>query len=544
MQPRKQPVTGGMESFEADVVIVGAGTAGCVLASRLSENPAIQVLLLEAGGPDRNPWLHVPSGIARTIGHPKLDWSFKTEPVPGLNGRSITFPRGKVLGGTGALNGMIYIRGNPRDYDGWRDHGNKGWGWTDVLPCFRRAEANVRGADELHGDGGPLRVSEMGHEPLAEAFLSAACEAGYAAIDDFNGPSQEGAGYYQLMTRRGRRSCGARAYLRPAMRRANLRVLTSAHATRILFEERRALGVEFRRGAQLSTARARREVVVSAGTFLSPQLLQLSGIGPAPLLARHGIAAIADLPGVGANLQDHLQTRVLCRCTQSITINDVMKSRLRLAGEVLRYALRGTGLLAWGPWRTGLFACSSASPGWPDIQVHFGPVGFISVNEPLTPYPSFTLSACLLRPSSRGHVAIASPDPLAPPAIQPDFLATESDRQLMVEAFKLGRTLLARPSLARYLAEEKLPGLLCADDAQILEHVRNTGGTVHHPVGTCKMGNDDRAVVDAELRVRGVGGLRVVDGSIMPTLVSGNTHAPIVMIAERASDLLRSALRT
>lgn len=538
----KEPLTGS-ESFEADVVIVGAGTAGCVLASRLSENAGVRVLLLEAGGPDRNPWLHVPSGIARTIGHPQLDWCFKTEPVPGLNARSIIFPRGKVLGGTGALNGMIYIRGNPRDYDGWRALGNEGWAWNDVLPYFRRAEANVRGADSLHGDNGPLPVSEMGREPLADAFLRAAGDAGFATIDDFNGPSQEGAGYYQLMTRRGRRGCGARAYLRPAMKRGNLRVLTSAHATRILFEGRRAVGVEFRRGHQLSTARARREVIISAGTFLSPQLLQLSGIGPAPLLARHGIATIADLPGVGTNLQDHLQTRVLCRCTQPITINDVMSSRLKLAGEVLRYAVRGTGLLAWGPWRTGLFACSSASPGWPDIQMHFGPVGFISVNEPLTPYPSFTLSACLLRPTSRGHVALASPDPLAPPAIQPNFLATESDRRIMVEAFKLARTILTRPSLAHYLAEEKLPGLLCADDAQILEHVRNAGGTVHHPVGTCKMGNDHQAVVDAQLRVRGVGALRVVDGSIMPTLVSGNTNAPIVMIAERASDLLRASLR-
>jgi choline dehydrogenase len=531
------------DGFEADVVIVGAGTAGCVLASRLSENSDLTVLLLEAGGADRNPWIHVPSGIARTIGHPKLDWCLKTEPIPGLNGRSIPFPRGKVLGGTGSMNGMLYIRGHPRDYDRWRELGNEGWGWSEVLPYFRRAEANVRGADALHGDCGPLAVSDMGRDELADAFLRAAGEAGFPAIEDFNGPSQEGASYYQMMTLRGRRGCGARAYLRPVMKRANLRVLTSAHATRIVFEGRRAAGVEFRRGGRISTARARREVVVAAGAFLSPQLLQLSGVGPAGLLARHGIAAVADLPGVGANLQDHLQTRLLCRCTQPITINDVLNSRVRLAGEVLRYVLRRTGILAWGPWRTGLFACSSASPGWPDLQVHFGPVGFISINEPPTPYPSFTLSICLLRPTSRGRVSIVSPDPLVAPAIQPDYLATENDRGIMVEAFKLGRTLLARPSLARYLAEEILPGPQCMSDAQIFEHVRNTGNTVHHPVGTCKMGSDDQAVVDARLGVRGVGGLRVVDGSVMPELVSGNTNAPIVMIAERASDLIAASLR-
>ncbi|OGA14297.1 MAG: choline dehydrogenase [Betaproteobacteria bacterium RIFCSPLOWO2_12_FULL_63_13] len=532
-----------MERYEADIVVVGAGSAGCVLAARLSEDPHLRVLLLEAGGPDSNIWIHVPGGISRTVGNPRLDWCIKTEPIPGCNGRRMPYPRGKVLGGSGSLNGMQYIRGNPRDYERWRELGNEGWGWSNVLPYFRRSEANVHGADELHGDSGPLAVSDMLRGELADASLRAAVEAGYPLIADFNGPSQEGAAYYQMMIRRGRRGCGAGAYLRPAMRRANLQVLTSAHATRILFDGRRALGVEFRRGGQILTARARREVVIAGGAFHSPHLLQLSGVGPAALLARYGIAVIADLPGVGANLQDHLQVRVLCRSTQPVTINDILNSPLRLAGEVAKYLFSRTGLLAYGPFRTGLFACSSASPGWPDLQVQFGPVGFSAVTEPPLKYSSFTMSVCLLRPSSRGSVEIGSSDPFAAPKIQPDFLSTENDRRLMIEAFKLGRTLLAQPSLAAYVAEEILPGSACRSDAQILEHVRETGSTVHHPVGTCRMGADQRAVVDARLRVRGTSGLRVVDGAIMPELISGNVNAPIVMIAEKASDLMREDLR-
>ena len=532
-----------MARYEADVVVVGAGSAGCVLAARLSENADLRVLLLEAGEADRNVWIHVPGGISKTIGNPRLDWCLESEPVPGLNGRRMPYPRGKLLGGSGSLNGMQYIRGNPRDYDRWRDSGNEGWGWSDVLPYFRRAEANARGADELHGDSGPLAVSDIGHGKLTDAFLRAAAQAGHPPIADFNGPSQEGASYYQMMIRRGRRACGAGAYLRPAMRRPNLQVLTSAQATRVLFEGRRATGVEFRRGAGILTARARREVVIAGGAFHSPQLLQLSGIGPARLLERCGVPIVADRPGVGANLQDHLQVRALCRCTQPVTINDILSSPLRLAGEVARYALFRAGMLASGPFRVGLFACSSASPGWPDLQVQFSPVGFRSVTEPPLRYSSFTMSVCLLRPSSRGRVEIGSADPFAPPKIQPDFLSNEDDRRLMVEAFKLGRRLLAQPSLAAYVAEELLPGPLCRTDAQILEHVRETGSTVHHPVGTCRMGRDELSAVDERLRVRGVAALRVADGSIMPALISGNTNAPIVMIAEKASDLMREDLR-
>src|SRR3990170_2389894 len=324
-----------MARYEADVVVVGAG---CVLAARLSENADLRVLLLEAGEADRNVWIHVPGGISKTIGNPRLDWCLESEPVPGLNGRRMPYPRGKLLGGSGSLNGMQYIRGNPRDYDHWRDLGNEGWGWSDVLPYFRRSEANVRGADKLHGDSGPLAVSDMERGELADALLHAAAQAGYPLIADFNGPSQEGASYYQMMIRRGRRACGAGAYLRPAMRRGRLQVLTSAQATRVLFDGRRATGVEFRRGAETLAASARREVVLAGGAFHSPHLLQLSGIGPAQLLGRQGVCVVADLPGVGANLQDNLQVRVLCRCTQPVTINDVLSSPLRLAREVARYA--------------------------------------------------------------------------------------------------------------------------------------------------------------------------------------------------------------
>jgi choline dehydrogenase len=534
-----------MAQYEADVVIVGAGTAGCVLAGRLSEDAGLRVLLLEAGGPDSNMWIRVPGGVKKTIGNPRLDWCISTEPVPGTKGRRMPLPRGKVLGGTGALNGMTYIRGNPRDYDRWRDLGNEGWGWNDVLPYFRRAETNVRGADEFHGDSGPLGISDNPHDQINDAFLQAASEAGYPLNGDFNGPLQEGAGYYQKMIWRGRRSCGADAYLHPAMKRSNLQVLTSSHATRILFDGKRVTGVEFKRGAETHTAVAKRELIVSGGAYHSPHLLQLSGLGPAQLLKAHGVPLVADMPGVGANLQDHLQVRLLCRCTEPITVNDILASPLRLAGEVARYALFHTGMLAAGLFRTGLFACSSASPaGWPDLQMFFTAIGYNSVNEPPLPFSSFTISVCLLRPSSRGRVEIGSSDPFALPKVHPNYLDTEYDKSAMIEGFRIGRTLLAKPSLAQYMAEELMPGPTCQSDEQILDYVRAIGGTVHHPVGTCSMGKDGPAVVDARLRVRGVGGLRVVDGSVMPYLMSGNTNAPIVMIAERASDLIREDLRS
>ena len=533
-----------MAQYEADIVIVGAGAAGCVLAGRLSEDAGLRVLLLEAGGPDRNIWIRVPGGVKKAIDNPRLGWGTSTEPIPGMKNRRISLPRGKVLGGTASMNGMTYVRGTAPDYDRWRDAGNEGWGWNDVLPYFQRAEANARGADQLHGDSGPLRVSDNVRDEINDAFVQAAVEAGYSRNDDFNGPFQEGAGYYQKMIWRGRRSCGADAYLHPAMKRSNLQVLTSAHATRVVFDGRRATGVQFRLGAETHTASAKREVIVAGGAFHSPQLLQLSGIGPAQLLQRHGIPLVADMPGVGANLQDHMQVRLLCRCTRPITVNDILASPLRLAGEVARYALFHTGMLATGLFRTGLFACSSAAPaGWPDLQMFFTAIGYNSVNEPPLPFSSFTIAVSPLRPTSRGRVEIGSSDPFALPKIHPNFLDTDADREAMIEGFKLGRKLLAQPTLASYVAEELMPGPACRSDEQILEHVRATGGTGHHPVGTCSMGRNGLAVVDSRLRVHGIGGLRVVDGSVMPNLISGNTNAPIVMIAEKASDLIREDLR-
>ncbi len=533
-----------MAQYEADVVIVGAGTAGCVLAGRLSEDAGLRVLLLEAGGPDSNIWIRVPGGVKKTIGNPKLDWCISTEPVPGTNGRRIPLPRGKVLGGTGSLNGMTYIRGNPRDYDRWRELGNEGWGWSDVLPYFRRAENNVHGADKLHGDSGPLRISDNPHDRINDAFLQAASEAGYPLNDDFNGVFQEGAGYYQKMIWKGRRICGADAYLRPAMKRPNLQVLTDSHATRILFDGKRATGVEFKRGGETHTATAKREVIASGGAYHSPQLLQLSGLGPAALLKRNGVSVVADMPGVGANLQDHLQVRLLCRCTEPITVNDILISPLKLGREVLRYFVFHDGLLAAGLFRTGMFACSSTVPaGWPDLQFFFTAIGYNSVNEPPLPFSSFTIAASPLRPTSRGRVEIGSSDPLQLPQVEPNYLDTEYDRGVAIEGFRIGRALLAKPSLAKYVAEELKPGPKCQSDEEILEYTRKIGGTGHHPVGTCAMGKNGQAVVDARLRVNGFAGLRVVDGSIMPELISGNTNAPIVMIAEKASDMIREDLK-
>ena len=530
-------------NFSADIVVVGAGAAGCVLAARLSEDPSLSVLLLEAGGEDSNPWIHIPAGFAKTIGNPALDWRFETEPAPGLAGRRIPLPRGKVLGGTTAINGMLYIRGTPPDYDGWRDAGNPGWGWNDVLPYFIRAENNTRGANAFHGADGPLSVSDIPHDPLSDAFLRASGEAGFPVLEDFNGASQEGASYYQMMTRRGRRASTARAYLKAARNRANLQVVTGAQATRILFDGKRASGVEFVRGGAKQTAAARREVLITSGALQSPQLLQLSGIGPAELLGRHGIPVLHDLPGVGENLQDHLQVRMIYRCNRPVTINDILNSKIRTALEGAKYLFGRTGLLAHVIFRSGLFARSSFAPeGWPDLQIHFGLLSFDRMGAPPHPFPGFTVSVCQLRPTSRGWVRIGSNDPLAAPVIHADYLSTDTDCRVMTEAVQLARRIAAQPSLAAYIDHEYSPGAAHASAEQMLEHVRKTSGTVHHPVGTCRMGNDALAVVDHRLRVRGINRLRVIDGSVMPAINSGNTTAPIVMIGEKASDMIREDL--
>ncbi len=527
-------------SDEYDYIVVGAGSAGCVLAARLSEDPATRVLLLEAGPPDRSPWIHLPIGYGKTMWDPAVNWCFHTDPDPNMNGRRIYWPRGKTLGGSSSINGLIYIRGQREDYDHWARLGNVGWGYDDVLPYFIRSECNQRGADAFHGDRGPLRVSDIGaRDALIEAFIDGAAEQGVPRNDDFNGAGQEGAGYYQLNTWRGLRWSTAKGYLRPARRRPNLRVLTGAHATRVLFEGRRAVGVDFRQGQAEQQARCRAEVMLCAGAIQSPQLLQLSGIGPAALLARHGITVLHDAPGVGENLQDHLQVRLIFEATRPTT-NDRLNSWHGQAALGLQWLFYRSGPLAVGINQGACFM--RALPGesaTPDTQFHVATLSADMAGGKVHPFSGMTLSVCQLRPESRGHIRIRSADARMPPEMQPNYLSTELDRRTAVAGMKAARAIAASAAMRPHLKREVKPGPEAGDDAALLEFCRNHGATIFHPSGTCKMGNDALAVLDARLRVRGVQGLRVVDGSAMPTLVSGNTNAPIVMMAEKAADLVR-----
>lgn len=522
-----------------DFIVVGAGTAGCALAARLSEDGRHSVLLLEAGPKDDYPWIHIPIGYGKTMFHPVYNWRFETEPDPGMNGRRIYWPRGRCLGGSSSINGLIYIRGQHEDYDHWAALGNEGWAWSDVLPYFRKLEANSRGASDLHGADGPISCSDIpGRHELIEAIIEGAGSLGVPRNDDFNGARQEGVGYYQLFTRKGWRSSTAVAYLKPARGRANLRVETDAHATRILFEGTRATGVAYRKQGRDLVAKAAREVIVAAGAIQSPQLLQLSGVGPAELLRRHGIGVVADLPGVGENLQDHLQLRLVYKCTKPITTNDDLASWWRSAKIGLQWLLFRAGPLAIGINQGGLFTRVMPGATRPDIQFHIATLSADLAGAKPHPFSGFTLSVCQLRPGSRGHVRIKSADPFAAPAMVPNYLSAEEDRLCAVESVKFARRLAASPAVVPYIREEYKPGPGVASDAEILDWCRGNGATIFHPSGTCRMGSDPAAVVDSRLRVAGVSGLRVVDCSVMPTLVSGNTNAPVAMIAERASDLI------
>ncbi|OLB70287.1 MAG: choline dehydrogenase [Alphaproteobacteria bacterium 13_2_20CM_2_64_7] len=522
-----------------DYIVVGAGSAGCVLANRLTASGRHRVLLLEAGGHDRNIWIHVPLGYGKLFTNPKVNWLYTSEPEAELNNRRIIQPRGKVLGGSSSINGLLYIRGQPADFDHWRQLGNSGWSFDDVLPYFRRAEDQQRGEDALHGMGGPLAVSDVCEpHPLCEAFIAAAQQAGFPRNDDFNGPTQEGAGYFQLTARRGRRCSTAVGYLRPARRRPNLTIVSNALAGRILFSGRRAVGVEYRHGETTRVAHANAEVILAGGTFNSPQLLQLSGLGPAPLLQSLGINVIADMPGVGADLQDHLQVRMQYRCTERITMNDVIHSWRHRAGAGLRYALFRKGLLAIGAGYAGGFFRTSPMAATPDVQVHFIIFSAEAAGAALHPFPGFIASVCQLRPESRGFVRIKSADPRQPPAIQPRYLSSPVDRNTVVAGMKLLRRIMCQPTMRRYIAEERAPDPRCTSDAELLEFARATGTTVFHPTSTCRMGRDPTAVVDDRLHVHGIERLRVVDGSVMPTVVSGNTNAAIVMIAEKGADMI------
>jgi choline dehydrogenase len=522
-----------------DYIVVGAGSAGCVLANRLTASGRHRVLLLEAGGHDRNIWIHIPLGYGKLFSNPKVNWLYTSEPEPELNNRRVIQPRGKVLGGSSSINGLLYIRGQPADFDHWRQLGNSGWSFDDVLPYFRRAENQARGEDLLHGVGGPLAVSDVCEpHPLCEAFIAAAEQAGFPRNNDFNGPTQEGAGYFQLTARRGRRWSTAVGYLRPARRRANLSIACNALANRILFSGRRAIGVEYRQGDATHVAHANVEVIVAGGAFNSPQLLQLSGLGPAALLRSLGIEVLADMPGVGADLQDHLQVRMQYRCTDRITMNDVINSWRHRTGAGLRYVVFRKGLLAIGAGYAGGFFRTSPVVATPDVQVHFIIFSADTAGAALHSFPGFIASVCQLRPESRGFVRIKSADPTQPPAIQPRYLSSRSDRDTVVTGMKLLRGIMQQPAMRRYIAEERAPDARCTSDAELLAFARETGTTVFHPTSTCRMGCDPAAVVDERLRVRGIERLRVVDGSIMPTLVSGNTNAAIVMIAEKAADMI------
>ncbi|MGE5337130.1 MAG: GMC family oxidoreductase [Gemmatimonadota bacterium] len=533
-----------------DYIVVGAGSSGCVLASRLSEDPHTRVLLLEAGPPDRSFWIHLPIGYGKTMWSPKYNWCFHTDPDPNMNGRRIYWPRGKTLGGSSSINGLIYIRGSREDFDLWRDLGNPGWGYDDVLPYFIRSERNQRGANAFHGNDGPLCISDIGarHE-LIEAFIAGAGELGVPRNEDFNGATQEGAGYYQLTTWRGWRCSTAVAYLKPARRRSNLRIETEAYATGLVLDGRRAVGVRYRQAGRDVTVRCSGEVLLAAGALQSPQLLQLSGIGPADLLRGLGIDVVHELPGVGGNLQDHLQIRLIYECAKPITTNDQLNSffgRMRIG---LQWLLSRSGPLAVGINQGGCFMRALRNPdgsfhdGRPDIQFHVATLSADMAGGNVHPFSGFTLSVCQLRPQSRGRVAIRTTDPFEPPSMQPNYLATELDRRTAVAAVRAGRAIARSRSMRPYIRREVKPGDDARDDAALLQFAREFGATIFHPSGTCKMGADTDAVVDPRLRVHGLGGLRVVDCSIMPTLVSGNTNAAAVMMAEKAVDMIREDAR-
>jgi choline dehydrogenase len=528
---------------EFDFVIVGAGSSGCVLANRLSEGGRYTVAVVEAGPRDRNFWIHLPIGYGKTMWDESVNWRFHTEPEPTMAGRKIYWPRGRVLGGSSSINGLIVIRGQAEDYDRWQALGNPGWGWHDVLPYFRRLETNdTLGNDQWHGATGPLHVSSIGSKnELIEAVIASAERCGVPRTADFNGARQEGVGYYQLTTHKGWRASAAKAYLRPAEERANLSIITDAQVTRILFQGRRAIGIAYQRGGRAESVRARRGVILSAGAVQSPQLLMLSGIGPAAHLRAHGIPTLLDHPGVGQNLQDHLQIRLIYRCTKPITTNDTLRS---LSGRIrigLEWLLKRSGPLAIGINQGGLFTRVLPESQTPDIQFHIATLSADMAGGKVHDFPGFTLSVCQLRPESAGAISLASSDPMAAPKIQANYFAAETDRRCAVAAMRFARRLAATEPLAGYVAAEVKPGSGATSDDDLMAFAREQGATIFHPAGTCRMGpaEDAAAVVDPRLRVKGLDGLWVVDCSIMPTLVSGNTNIPAIMIGEKAAEMIR-----
>ena len=527
-----------------DYVIVGAGTAGCLLANRLSADPSCRVLLLEAGGNDDYLWVHIPVGYLYCIGNPRTDWLYFTEPDPGLNGRKLRYPRGKVLGGCSSINGMIYMRGQRRDYDHWAEAcGDAQWRWDACLPAFRQHEDHWRGADATHGAGAEWRVERQRLSwEILDAFAAAAQETGIPATADFNGGNNEGVGYFEVNQRKGVRWNATKAFLRPVQQRSNLSVWTGAQVTRLVVERDdvgapRVGGVELRRNGAQVTVRCAGEVVMAAGAIGTPQILQLSGIGPAPLLQAHGIAPTHELPGVGENLQDHLQIRAVFEVDGVKTLNRQANSLLGKAAIGLEYLFNRSGPMSMAPSQLGCFTRSSPEHGWPNVEYHVQPLSLDAFGEPLHSFNAFTASVCNLNPSSRGHVRIRSARPEDAPAIMANYLSTDDDRKVAADSLRLTRRIAAQPALARYKPREVKPGVQFQSDDDLARLAGDIGTTIFHPVGTCKMGRPDdaTAVVDSRLRVRGLAGLRVADASVMPTITSGNTNSPTLMIAERAA---------